>query len=560
MRNFFLITAAFVAIVACSEQPLHLVTTGDMHGAWFNKSYIEPQTNQTSLMSVMYYVDSLRSAVGRNNVILLDAGDCLQGDNAAYYYNYIDTLGVHPFVEIADYMGYDAMVVGNHDIETGHPVYDKLYKQLKARDISWLGGNSLKANGETYFPAYKIVRKTGRKVAIIGFTNPNIKSWLSEDLWSGMEFVSLLPFVQESVDKVIAAEKPDIVIVATHSGTGNGDGESLENQGLDLLQSLNNVDIVVCAHDHRPLVKELNGIWLVNAGQKSNNITHSVIDKDIKFAELVKLDRDKIDTKMSRKFEPYYTKVKDFTLRPMGTLSMSMRSRDSYEGMSNYINLIHTVQLGAKPAQISMAAPLSYNKTINKGQIVYNDMFTIYPFENQLYVLSLSGKEIKDYLEYSYNSWIQTSPDHVLRIKNEPDPRSGADKWSFVGRSYNFDSAAGLNYTVDVSKPFGSRISISSLADGSEFILSDYYNVAMTSYRASGGGNILFKGAGLSPNQVESRIIAKYPAIRDMVCDFFEQHKNIGHETVSDTSIIGCWSWLPEGSSERIKADMGLLF
>ena len=163
------------------ERALHIVTTGDVHGSWFDKPYVEGQARRTSLMSVKHYVDSLRAAAGPENLLLIDAGDCLQGDNAAYYFNYVRTDVPHLFPRIVEYMGYDAVVVGNHDIETGHAVYDRVASELARAGIPWLGGNALRtADGKPYFPVWKVFDKAGMRVAVLGFTNPNMKGWLSE--------------------------------------------------------------------------------------------------------------------------------------------------------------------------------------------------------------------------------------------------------------------------------------------------------------------------------------------------------------------------------------------
>lgn len=565
IRHFLGNIAAFVCIIALyscrTSQELHIVATGDVHGAWFDSSYVSDTESRTSLMSVAHYVDSLRSAVGRRNVILLDAGDCLQGDNATYYYNFVDSLGTYPLVEMMAYMGYDAAVVGNHDIETGHNIYDKINTQLAAHGIQWLAANALRTdNGEAYFASYKIMRKAGKRVAVVGFTNPNMEAWLSEPLWSGMRFVSLMTCVQQTVNKVRAEENPDIVIVATHSGTGNGNGGQLESQGLDLLNSLTGVDLIVCAHDHQPVVLSKGNMTLINSGSKAAYVAHAVIGDASRYAEIVRLDKRNIDFNMQERFAADFEKVKEFTLQPVGELKMRMRSRDAYKGMSDYINLIHTVQLGVPEAQISFAAPLTYDGIIEPGVVNFNDMLTIYPFENQLFVLKLKGSEIKSYLEYSYDNWIQTNASHILRITNSPNARTGADRWSFVGRSYNFDSAAGLVYTVDVSKAKGQRVQIISLANGLAFNMQAYYGVAMTSYRASGGGNIIPQGAGLSSDEADKRVIAKYPAIRDMVCDFFAANKLVDHESVSNESVIGNWRFIPQDVEKKISEDLSLIF
>ena len=434
-----------MALASCSgpkdgTYTFQLLTTNDVHGHYFDSLYVSDGT-APALTNVSWYVDSIRTAVGKENVILLDAGDCLQGDNAAYYYNYIDTDTEHVFGRMMEYMGYDAVVVGNHDIETGHPVYDRLVKEM---DVPFLAANAVRTdNGKPYFQEYVTLKRHGLNITIIGFTNPNIKAWLSPLLWSGMTFESLLPFAQEAVDRITAKEKSDIVIVAAHAGTGKGDASALESQGLDLLNSLEGVDFVVCAHDHTPVTIDNEDICLINSGNHCRNIgkgtltvkveNGTVVSKTLD-AELIPVNVINVDKDMQKLFHDDYLAVKDFTLTEVGELETELRTRDAYRGMSDYLNLLHTLSLSCEPAQISFAAPLTFNGTVKAGTLLYNDLFTIYPFENQLFVVRMTGSEIKDYLEYSYDAWINTitsSNDHLLRIQNRPDPRTGTEMWSF---------------------------------------------------------------------------------------------------------------------------------
>ncbi len=568
-RHILLFIAALALAFSCTpqERVLHIVTTGDVHGSWFDEPYVEGQSNKTSLMSVHAWVDSLRDAVGEKNVLLLDAGDCLQGDNAPYYYNYVQTEGEHPFVQLISYMKYDAVAVGNHDIETGHPVYDKIAAQLAAHGIPFLGANAVRtSDGEPYFPAYKVFRRGGFKVAVLGLTNPNMKAWLSEPVWSGIDFKSLIPCAQEWVDRIRAKERPDVMVVLTHSGVGEGDGKMLESQGLDLLQTLQGVDLLVCSHDHRPAVADKDGLWLIDGGARAGNVGHAVVRQSKgqareMQAEFVRMDKNKVDAQMKEHFRPVFEEVRDFTLQPVGHLAMELRTRDAYRGMCDYVNLIHTVQLGVPDVQLSFAAPLTFDGTVKPGEVVFNDMFTIYPYENQLYVVKLRGAEIRDYLEFSYSRWIQTPGRHVLKIVDDPDPRTGADRWSFEGRTYNFDSAAGLIYTVDVTRPAGSRVQIKSLADGTPFDPEAWYRVAMTSYRASGGGDHLIAGAGIPKDEIEERIVARHPEIRELVYQYFKEHGTIDSALLGDRSLIGEWHFVPEKIVDQmIQEDMQLIF
>ena len=235
MKKFLYLLVPVILAASCGPRDgsytFYICSTNDVHGRYFDSLYVGTGISG-SLLAVSSAVDSIRNAAGPENVILIDAGDCVQGDNASYYYNYVDTVSPHLYARMVSYMGYDAVVVGNHDIEAGHPVYDRLRKELPC---PFLAANALKVrpdgsgHGRPYFQDYLIQTRNGIRIAIIGFTNPNIKNWLSPDLWSGMEFVSLIPYVQEYVDRVRKKEKPDIVIVAAHTGTGQGlDPEQIE--------------------------------------------------------------------------------------------------------------------------------------------------------------------------------------------------------------------------------------------------------------------------------------------------------------------------------------------
>ena len=567
----------FFAAVSCSgpkdgSYSITLLTTNDVHGTFFDSTYVGGNVKK-SLYSVKYTVDSVRAAEGPENVILVDAGDIVQGDNAAYYFNYVDTLTPHIYPRMAKYMGYDAVVLGNHDIEAGHPVYDRLAKEMKAEGIPLLAGNAIRDdNGERYFPIYTILKRQGLKIAILGYDNANIAGWLPERLWSGMTFESLIPLVQEDVDKVIAKEKPHLVIVAVHSATGTGDGSQLESQGLDLMKNLRGVDFLVCSHDHRPRVVESDTLCLINAGSHSRYVGQGKISFNVKkgkiedkklSADLILVDRYKIDQEMSAKFHEDYSAVKAFTTRKVGELKTDLVTRDAYMGMCDYLNLIHTLALASPPAEISFAAPLTFNGTVKSGDIIYNDLFTIYPFENQLYIIKMTGKEIKDYLEASYDRWVNTvskPSDHVLKIVSRPDQRTGSPSWSFVERSYNFDSAGGLVYTVDVTKPVGERVDIKSMADGTPLDPAKEYNVAVTSYRASGGGGLMAK-AGVDTGKIEERIVEIYPEFRKILYDYLLEKGAIDPDQIGDRSKIGEWRFIPEKTVvPAMNKDMELLF
>ncbi|MDX1700420.1 MAG: 5'-nucleotidase C-terminal domain-containing protein, partial [Melioribacteraceae bacterium] len=184
-------------------------------------------------------------------------------------------------------------------------------------------------------------------------------------------------------------------------------------------------------------------------------------------------------------------------------------------------------------------------------------------YENLLYTMELSGREIKDYLEYSYSQWFNTigdEEDHLLRFEKDDEGELVFSQRSnspmLKNRYYNFDSAEGLFYTVDVSKPAGERIIITKLDDGTKFDLGRMYKVAINSYRGNGGGGHLVKGSKIPKNDLSKRILVSTEKdLRYYMMKWIEEQK-----TVSPVQIIN-WSIIPEAIVDKAKKrDYRLMF
>lgn len=563
--KFRILLASILAVAACTQGPrqLTVLTTDDVHGAWFDSTYTGGGT-RNSLLAVNWYVDSVRRADGARNVLLLDAGDCLQGDNAAYYYNYVDTSAEHLYSRLAAYMKYDAIAMGNHDIEAGPAVYRRVERELAAHGIPFMAGNAVSdSTGLPVFVPYKVFRRAGMKVLVLGYNNPNIAAWLDRGLWPGMHFESLIPLVQKDADYLRAVIKPDVTIAVVHSGVGRGDGKILEDQALDLFQSLRGVDLVVCGHDHRQTAMCADSIGLLNSGSRANYVAIGKIILDPDGSRkietgLLKVDKNKADPAMREAFRADFEAVREFTREEIGLLADDIFTREAYAGRCPYTDLLHRVQLEASGAQISFAAPLTFNGKIPAGILTNGSLFTIYPYENDLCKIKLTGKEIKNYLEYSYARWLAApGSGHALNIRPRDDARYGKTGWSFGNAYYNFDSAGGLVYTVDLRKDAGSRVAIKSLAGGKPFREDAEYTVAVTSYRANGGGDLLIKGAGIPKEELDGRIVERCGNIRSAVRDFVGREKVVNPGTIW-VPALGDWKFLPD--DKAVQKDMILLF
>ena len=512
--------------LADGEYTVTVCSTTDIHGAYFDSAYVDNMAAKTSLANVSSYFKELRA----NGVqpVLIDVGDNLQGDNAAYYFNYVATDLPHIYPRIASWLGYDAVVVGNHDIETGHDVYDRVAREMKmpylaanaAFDRDENGKADMDENGKTktatdsYFLPYCTVERGGVKVAIIGMTNGNIKSWLSSSIWHGIDFQVISAIAQNLVDEVIAKEKPQLVIMAVHSGTGAEQADR-ENEAYYLASVLKGVDLVLNGHDHRPVAKEVDNpegsVVLLDAGTKAAVVGQAdfiltvkngkVVAKAVDY-KLVPMDKYPADPDYVAAFKEDFNAVKAFANRPIGKLSENIFLADALDGPSTYINLVQTVQLEASGADIAFAAPLSNSGVVPEGIVEFQDLVSIYKFENQLYTVELTGQQIKDYLEYSYDNWVNKT-----------------------GPSYNWDSADGILYEVSKSAPKGERVRIISMCDGKPFDLNKTYKVAMTSYRASGGGDLLRDGAKVDPATLV--IVDKMKDIRSLIGDYIAAREEI---------------------------------
>ena len=147
------------------EVEIKIIETSDVHGNFFPYNFIERKEWNGSLARVYSYVKEQRKLYG-DNCILVDNGDILQGQPTAYYYNFIDTVSTHVVAEIQNFMGYAVGNMGNHDVETGHAVYDRWIKQCK---FPVLGANIVdNVTGKPYLKPYEIINRDGVKIAILG--------------------------------------------------------------------------------------------------------------------------------------------------------------------------------------------------------------------------------------------------------------------------------------------------------------------------------------------------------------------------------------------------------
>ena len=245
---------------------------------------------------------------------------------------------------------------------------------------------------------------------------------------------------------------------------------------------------------------------------------------------------------MMAHFKKQMDQVDRFVNQKIGEFKNTIYSRDSFFGSSAFNDLILNLQLQITGADVSFNAPLLFNAAINAGPVYVSDMFNLYKYENQLYVMELTGEEIRKHLEMSYDLWVNTmtSPDDHLLLLSE-STRGDQQRLGFKNLSFNFDSAAGIDYTVDATKPNGKKVTILRMSNGQPFDERKTYKVAVNSYRGNGGGELLTKGAGIPREELEKRIV--WRSEKDQR---FYLMKEIERLKVLDPKPNNNWKFIPE--------------
>jgi 2',3'-cyclic-nucleotide 2'-phosphodiesterase/3'-nucleotidase len=559
--------------MSCSgagKKSVCIIETTDVHGVILPYDFTEKEKLDFSMASSFNYIKQIRKT--KDAAILLDNGDNLQGQPEVYYYNFIDTVQPHFVAEVMNYMCYDAGTVGNHDIETGHSVYDRLIKEY---NFPLLAANAVDIKtGKPYFKPYHIIEKEGIKIAVFGLVTPAIPNWLPQELYSGIEFKDMVETARKWMP-VILNEKPDLVVGLFHSGWDRSGGklqhtENLnENGSAAVAYNVPGFNIIFTGHDHKLANEKFvnsvgDTVLILNGGNRSEKLAEADIiftSRKIKgkrfmktAGKIINVADFKPDTDFIRKFMPRQKTIEEYVNRVIGNSFATITSREAYFGPSAFVDMVQTIQLKITGADVSFAAPLSFDVQINKGAVTVGDMFKLYRFENLLYTMSLSGEEIQRYLEYSYSEWLNTMKgpnDLLLKLRTGKDgqPTISNEKAWFKNQSYNFDSAAGINYTVDVSKQEGARIMIKGFTDGRPFEKNKMYRVAVNSYRGNGGGGHFTEGAGIPKDELRKRLISSTDRdLRYYILKSIEENRSINPVPLNN------WKIIPENWVKKAKS------
>ncbi|MFJ4082340.1 bifunctional metallophosphatase/5'-nucleotidase [Streptomyces iakyrus] len=499
--------------------------TTDLHGNVFNwdyftdKEFDDKDHNDVGLAKVSTLVNRVREEKGRRNTLLIDAGDTIQGTQLSYYYAKVDPITavggpVHPMAQAMNAMGYDAAALGNHEFNYGIPVLRKFEQQCR---FPLLGANALDA--KTLRPAFapysmhRLRTPHGRdvKVAVLGLTNPGIAIWDKANVQGKMTFPGLEEQAAKWVPK-LRSMGADVVIVSAHSGSSGTSsyGDQLpyiENAAGLVAEQVPGIDAILVGHAHT----EIPEYFVTNkkTGQKV------VLSEPLKWgqrltlfdfelvwekgcwkvekvgAKVLNSNTVEEDPKITKLLGDEHEKVVAYVNQVIGTNAAEMTSAEAPYKDVPIIDLINHIQAdtvkqalaGTEHAALpvlSQAACFSRSARIPAGEVTIRDVAGLYVFENTLEARLMTGAQMKAYLEYSANYFVQTAPGAAVDPAKLTNANGTPD--------YNYDVVSGLTYEIDIARPAGSRVTNvrfegQPLADDAKFVF------AVNNYRANGGGN-----------------------------------------------------------------------
>lgn len=483
--------------------------------------FIENKLASGSLARACTYINNMRKHYG-NRLILLDCGDMLQGQPICHYFNSTKNGEMNIASRAINYLKFDACAIGNHDLATGNDVFDKWTRECGCPIVAANMTDS--TTGKPYCPPYAILEREGIKIAVLGMVTSAAPLWLYGKLRNRLHFESITTVAASWVESIRNEEHPDLIIGLFHSGWNGGTSTDLydENEVERTARDVPGLDAIFFGHDHvtrQETITNKSGhkVPCLNPSCNANSLAVAdvtitkegsrVVCKTIS-GSICDIKDEQPDLAFMEYFKEAAEETITYCSKRIATIDKPIHAIDGLFGNAPFTDLIHNLQLAITHADISLCGPLSANISIEKGLICVRDMFKLYKYDDLLYVMRLNGMEIKACLEMSYELWTNTMTtpyDHIVLIANDTEGHGSLPK--LKNNIFNFDSAAGIDYEVDVTKPYGQKIKIKQMSDGKPFCENRWYNVVTNSYRGNGGGDLLTKGAGIAVESLQQRIV-----------------------------------------------------
>lgn len=467
-----------------------VLSTTDVHGrvrGW--DYYADSAETLRGLTRAATIVDSVRAA-NPGRVILLDAGDLLQGNPLAYVAARVAPERPSPIVSAMNVMRYDAAAIGNHEYNYGVPYLRRAVSQAR---FPFLSANTYRADGSHAFRPWAIVERQGIKVGIIGATTPGVMVWDAENVRGRVRLGDIIPAVRSAVSEVKAAGA-HLVVVTVHSGLAEPSsydtvttGVPSENVSARIAREIQGIDLVVFGHSHREtpelrigstlLVQPKN--WATSVGIAHLRVARSgtgwrVADSR---GSVVQAAGHAEQAAVAAVTDESHRRTVAYANTAIGSTPVAWRGDSARLRDTPLIDFILETQRKAAGADLASTAAFTLDASLDAGPVTVAELAKLYPYDNTLRAVRISGKQLRDYLEFSsrYYTSVEQSPAGSRPVADPAIP------------GYNFDIIAGADYTVDLTRPVGSRIT-SLTVKGRPVAERDSFTLALNNYRQTGGG------------------------------------------------------------------------
>lgn len=503
-----------------------IAATSDVHGRVMSWDYERDREAPLGLVRAATVVDSLRRAhPGR--VLLVDAGDLIQGNPFATYFARVAPAAEHPILAAMNRMGYDAAVPGNHEFNFGLPV---LQRSLGAARFPYIAANAVRADGGAVLPPFVVFERGGARIAIVGATTPGTMVWDGPNVRGRVAVQG----VRDAVPPAVAAARrqgADVVVLVAHAGL---DGPSSypetvappEHDVGSAIVGSPGLDVAIIGHTHREIADStVHGVLVVQPRHWAQSV--AVIELTLvrregsgaggdgwrvvrRHGSVVPLRAVRPDSALVRAVLPAHDEARAWATRPVGRATAEMAAARARLEDTPVIDLINTVQRERTGADLSATAAFDTRGRLPAGDVSRADLASIYPYDNTLKAVRISGADLRAFLEHSARYYRGMGPDGP--VVNDSVP------------GYNFDIVSGADYELDLAQPLGRRV-VALAVRGRTVADTDSFTLATNNYRAAGGGGF--------------RMIARAPVvydrdedIRDLIADWLSRRGTVRPDEV----------------------------
>ncbi|TQK62791.1 2',3'-cyclic-nucleotide 2'-phosphodiesterase/3'-nucleotidase [Brevibacillus sp. AG162] len=478
------------APVKAAETPtkITLLGTSDIHGRFMPWDYALDGPNQNGSMTQLFtMIKEIRKE--NPNTVLLDAGDSIQ-DNSAELFN---DQPQSPVMVAMNEMNYDAWAFGNHEFNFGLDVLDKVSSQYKG---AVLAGNIYKENGERFLPAYTIIERAGVKIGVIGMNTPMITDFeKGTDHLDGLVIKNPVEETKKAVKELEG--KVDVMIGLMHMGIENENG--IPGTGVaDIANAVPELTAIFAGHMHKLVKKEeINGVLITEPDKYGTHLSRIDLTFEKKDGKLVLTDKEATavpvkgadgtlavsDAALETKLKPFHEFARaDANIVVAELKGMDLVPKNEIEGIPTVqiqetplSDFFHEVMLYYSKADV-VAHQIDNDKAkldvgpIKKKDIAYNYQYA----GGEITVYKVTGKDLKDYMEWAVGYFNSTRAGDVTVSF---DPKRRASKYS------TNDFFGGVKYEIDLTKPYGSRITNLRKLDETPIKATDSLKLGMNAYR-----------------------------------------------------------------------------